>query len=295
MSFRCLLIPTGAGQDPRNRLDVAAALAGAAPSNIELLFISPDPSEMMAGMPDAVMAGGLTLDILSEESRRAVATARGEFKAWKRNAHLPCVDAAAVPTGPATASFIERTASVEAAVGLRGRLADMIIVDQPGTADPFAGRAFDAALFTTGRPTLVVPPSALTASSGSLTRRVLVAWSGSIEGTRAVALGLPLLRTAEEVVIFNAPDTGSADSPETGLTSGDLAAYLHRNDIQAVTLAAPDPTLPIGEALLQAAQSCAASLIVMGAYTHGRVRQIFLGGVTRHVLRHATVPVLMAH
>lgn len=295
MSLRCLMIPTGAGQDPRNRLDAALSLAGDDRAAIELLFISPDPAEMMASMPDAVMAGGLTLDMLNEESRTAVTTARGEFTAWKRNAHLRGVDDSIASTKAAVAHFVEQTASVEAAVGLRGRLADLIIVDQPGTADPFASRAFDAALFTTGRPALVVPPRPTNASPRALTHRVLVAWSGSIEATRAIALGLPLLRAAEEVVIFSAPDAGGADSPETGLTSDDLAAYLQQNDVRAITLAAPDPSLSVGEALLQAAQSCAASMIVMGAYTHGRVRQIFLGGVTRHVLHHAAIPVLMAH
>jgi nucleotide-binding universal stress UspA family protein len=33
----------------------------------------------------------------------------------------------------------------------------------------------------------------------------------------------------------------------------------------------------------------------MGAYTHSRLRQSFLGGVTMHVLAHATIPVVMSH
>jgi hypothetical protein len=90
------MIPIGAGQVPRNRLDAALSLAGDGRAAIELLFISPDPAEMMASMPDAVMAGGLTLDMLNEESRTAVTMARGEFTAWKRNAHLRGVDGGSV-------------------------------------------------------------------------------------------------------------------------------------------------------------------------------------------------------
>ncbi|MEJ0069751.1 MAG: universal stress protein [Pseudomonadota bacterium] len=51
----------------------------------------------------------------------------------------------------------------------------------------------------------------------------------------------------------------------------------------------------LGEDLLKAAASVDASLLIMGAYTHGRVRQMMFGGVTHHVLHHATLPVFLAH
>jgi nucleotide-binding universal stress UspA family protein len=50
-----------------------------------------------------------------------------------------------------------------------------------------------------------------------------------------------------------------------------------------------------GAALVSAAAEQQATLIVMGAYTHSRLRQSFLGGVTRHLLAHAPVPLLMSH
>ena len=34
---------------------------------------------------------------------------------------------------------------------------------------------------------------------------------------------------------------------------------------------------------------------MMGAYGHTRVREIWLGGVTRDVLRHMTAPVRVSH
>ena len=36
-------------------------------------------------------------------------------------------------------------------------------------------------------------------------------------------------------------------------------------------------------------------LLVMGGYGHSRVREVVLGGVTRHMLEHMTVPVLLSH
>ena len=38
-----------------------------------------------------------------------------------------------------------------------------------------------------------------------------------------------------------------------------------------------------------------ADLLVMGAYTHSRMRQLILGGVTKHVLAEAAIPLLMIH
>jgi nucleotide-binding universal stress UspA family protein len=36
-------------------------------------------------------------------------------------------------------------------------------------------------------------------------------------------------------------------------------------------------------------------LLVMGAYGHARVREIWLGGVTRRLMQHMTVPVFISH
>jgi nucleotide-binding universal stress UspA family protein len=50
-----------------------------------------------------------------------------------------------------------------------------------------------------------------------------------------------------------------------------------------------------GEGILQVAKEIEADLIVMGAYTHGRLRRFIMGGVTKAVVENTTIPVLMAH
>lgn len=47
--------------------------------------------------------------------------------------------------------------------------------------------------------------------------------------------------------------------------------------------------------LLEEARRSGADLLVMGAYGHSRLREFTLGGVTRHLLQHMTLPVLMSH
>lgn len=50
-----------------------------------------------------------------------------------------------------------------------------------------------------------------------------------------------------------------------------------------------------GEAILATAASQGCDLLIKGAYTQSRLRQMIFGGATRHILANATLPVLMAH
>ena len=50
-----------------------------------------------------------------------------------------------------------------------------------------------------------------------------------------------------------------------------------------------------GAAILAQARELGADLLVKGAYTQSRIRQMIFGGPTQHILERADVPVLMAH
>ncbi|MGV3554796.1 nucleotide-binding universal stress UspA family protein [Melaminivora alkalimesophila] len=136
-----------------------------------------------------------------------------------------------------------------------------------------------------GRPILVLTQDV----PSKLSRRVGVAWNGSVESARAVSAALPILSNAEEVVIFSFP-TSKTDANE-----GDrLRSYLSRHGIAAV-VETRSPETSVGEALLAAAAQSGVTLLVTGGYTHSRLRQAVLGGVTRHLLARSTIPMLMAH
>ena len=74
----------------------------------------------------------------------------------------------------------------------------------------------------------------------------------------------------------------------------ELQGYLASHGVKAkvVSVAAKGDA---GKALLSAASKAGADLLVMGAYGHSRVRELVLGGVTKHVLQTATIAALMAH
>ena len=144
----------------------------------------------------------------------------------------------------------------------------------------------NAALFETGRRVLVAPLLAPT----SLGRNIAIAWNGSAEASRAVANAIPFLTRSEAVIILAAETDKTPHS-----TAGELATYLAWHSI-AAEIGDFSPERPsVGEALLGEATSRGADLLVMGGYSHSRMRQLILGSVTRHVLTAAELPVLMAH
>ncbi len=101
---------------------------------------------------------------------------------------------------------------------------------------------------------------------------------------------MPFPVEAEAVGVLSINGDDGLESPPEALVE-----YLAWHDVSAEVGPAPDPRRGIGEALLEACESWGGDLLVLGAYTHSRVRQLIFGGVTRHVLEHARVPLLMIH
>jgi nucleotide-binding universal stress UspA family protein len=119
----------------------------------------------------------------------------------------------------------------------------------------------------------------------------LIAWNCSTEQARASALALPLLQRADRVTVLTVVGgTGVLGPPPQ-----QLIRYLQFNGIAAEPLAVDLDGRGTGEAILATADSLGCDLLIKGAYTQSRLRQMIFGGATRHVLEHANLPVLLAH
>lgn len=282
--MRTILVPLADGIDGGPALDAALGFARRLKSHIRVLFARPDPGLALSYIPDAFVAAGLTREAIEREGGRAADQARTQFDAWQSGNGVP-----AMPPNhrldACFASWSETVGEIEAVVTQAGRVSDLVAFSRFGAADATAGRGFDAAVFGCGRAVLLAPAEL----PWDIVDHVLIAWNGSLEASRAVFAAMPLLRAAGRVSIFAAREAEGDRA-----NSAELAESLAWHGIRACRVAAPESGLP-GPALLEAAKAREASLIVMGAYTHGRLRQSLLGGVTRHVLEHAAVPVLMAH
>jgi nucleotide-binding universal stress UspA family protein len=276
MSIRNILTTMHADVDPEPQLATALLLARRLNGTVEALYIRPNAAAELAAMAHAAALYSITYEALEQEGRQRAAKARARYDGW-RNAQPGLVQ----PT-----SWCEREGYLEAIIERHGRLADLLIVRHPDAAVPETERVFDAGVFSTGRPCLLVRDRV----PANLLQHVVVAWNGSLEGARALAGAMPLLWTASRVSIFSAP------RPDGDVQHGpELAQALARHGVEARLIPVPDTTGSIGAILLQGLADAGGTMLVMGAYTHSRVRQQLLGGVTRHVLAHAEVPVLMAH
>ncbi|NKB57751.1 MAG: universal stress protein [Alphaproteobacteria bacterium] len=172
-------------------------------------------------------------------------------------------------------------------VGHRGRLFDLVVVGRPvhGATTPTM-HTLEAALFETGRPILIAPPKALP----TLGETAVIAWNGSTETARTIAFAMPFLKRAAKVVVSTVED-----AMVPGPTGADVARHLARNGINATAADCVAGKRSLGEAMLEEAATHGADLIVKGAYTHSRLRQMIFGGATSHILAYSEIPVIMAH
>jgi nucleotide-binding universal stress UspA family protein len=146
-------------------------------------------------------------------------------------------------------------------------------------------------MLSCGRPTLIVPYIGPRATFGE---RVLVAWDGRREASRALGDALPLLKRAGAVVIMTvSPDV---DRPTLNdIAQQRLAHYLRAHRVEAQMEKFDVRDRDVAAWLLSRAADLGIDLMVMGGYGHSRLQETVLGGVTRSILQAMTVPVLMAH
>jgi nucleotide-binding universal stress UspA family protein len=172
----------------------------------------------------------------------------------------------------------------------QARVADLVVTGHNDKADPLH-RFHDVPVrlaLETGRPVLLVPADATMKTVG---QRVTIAWNHSRESARAVFDALPLLRTAAsvEILCIN-PMQDSASSP-----GKDLASALFRHGVSSRIAVVSATARSECEELAAAVALHESDMLVMGCYGHSRLREMVLGGVTKYVLAHMTMPVLLSH
>jgi CrcB protein len=178
----------------------------------------------------------------------------------------------------APADFIDVEGDIVQLVAGRGRRSDVVVVPG-GEHTQRSCHALHAAIFDTSRTVLVVPPQC----SGNFGRVVAVAWKDDVSAPKAAFAAMAVLAKAEAVHVLRAKAQEATIPP-----------ILQEHGIQAQAHAV-DGYGTVGEQLLRKAHELGADLIVMGAYAHCEWREALLGGVTRHMLDHTDLPLLMRH
>ncbi len=289
MTMKKLLVPVIDPDTSASPLAAAFAVAGLFDAHVEVLHVRADPRNEIMAYVGEDMSGPMVQEVLEVAEARAAdlaEKARKQFEDACTLAQVPIAETAPGP-GSASASWHEETGYVESWIERCGRLADLTVIQRPtAVEDIVTRRAVETAILGTGRPLLVTPPS-VPETIGS---NVAIAWNGSAEAAHSVGVAMPFLAMASSVTVLSA-DKGQTPGPG----SAELADYLSWYGIKAKATAVAVKGGSTGAALLAAATDAGADLVVMGAYTHSRMREMIMGGVTRRVLDETDIPVLMAH
>jgi len=282
--MKTILIPAEDHDSMPSVLETARLIARRFDGYMEGFAVYPAGGEFLAVDP----LSSLTMPHSNDSAAEIERYARNLFEAFMAANDVP---QAQPQTQPRPISYsrgwLRPTAEGDAFIGSYGRLFDLIVLGRPGRAAQNPRMApLEAALFESGHPVLIAPPT----PPQGLGRNVLVAWNGSTEQARTTAFAMPLLREAEIVTVLTV---------EGGMTPGpsgkDAAMHLRMHGIAATAVTIVPGQRTTGEAILDHAKSLGCDLLVKGAYTQSRLRQMMFGGTTRHILASATLPVLMAH
>lgn len=288
MAYVKILAPlTGSASDATV---LAGAFAAAAPFNahVAALFVRPDPAEAMPFFGEGV-SGAMAQEIV-DTAKQAADKASGDAHAALAAAAR---EAGAVITEKpekletVSISFREVQGNFADRVTLAARLSDLVVFgplkqgDRPGLAE-----TFEATLLETGRPVVLMGQT----SPHDFARRIAIGWDGSGACARALIAAMPYLARAEAIELL------SIRKPNTECESCDEARnYLTLHGLTCQERMIDAGSRGIGEVLLEAASQGGADLLVLGGYGHKSLLQIFTGGVTKHVVTHAELPLFLVH
>lgn len=274
--FPRILVHVGLDRANTDRLGFAVALADRFGSAVTGAYLMPPL------IPSAVAVGDVLPELIVEQEKLAQAdadTAKRAFldhttrKALKTDWHS--LREPGVPK-----------------IRHLARCADIAVVGQvnPDTPDEAIVLRPEELALGSGRPVLVVP---YVGGPHAFGRKVAIAWNGSRESARAVGDAMPFLREAESIwaISINAQDeTDGKPGP-----AAELVKHLADHGLKAEAQILKSSDISAADLLLSRLADLGADSLVMGCYGHSRMREIVLGGMTRDILRHMTVPVLLSH
>lgn len=288
MSIKKILVPLFDSPGDRQTLLCTMQLAQPLGAHVTAMFSGGYLSELVSEEPPRY---GRVKPRLQIEARELLAAqtqaAREAFNALVAEQGFKVADAPGAYDG-ATIGFEAWRGSMDVAIQEAAVFHDVVVFHLDSVATEAQSHAFatlKSALQDCGRPLLVLP----TKISQPFAKTVAIAWNGSIQAAHAVSAALPFLTQAQSVHVLTA-----ATAKTLAEQAAKLQNYLGWHGIQAQAHTVQPGNEAVGAALLKQAEAVGADLLVLGGYTHSRIRQTILGGVTHYVLHNARIPVFLS-
>jgi nucleotide-binding universal stress UspA family protein len=286
MAIRKLLLPLTGTAAGEAALSTALMIARLWNAHVTALHVRVD-SRDVAPLAGEGLSGAMIEEMMAateRESNERAHAVRAMFDRFVAQHDISIAEPRGPGHGP-SASFASVTGREEDLVAQQARLADLTVVPHPEAGeDVSSSDALHAVLFDSGRPVLLSPQT----PPNTIGTRICLGWNGTAESASAVAGALPWLERAEAVRILSAEGY-----QRRGPAAPELASYLALHGVHADIMMFKPLNGVVAAGLLAAARDFGCDLLAMGAYSHSRLRQLILGGVTRHVLENAALPVMM--
>lgn len=287
--FRYILVPAPGTQSHDAVFRTALTLARASSGHLAFLHVHPDPQQLLIAMSAGDFGGGAGIGEFIESLQHDIEfrqdQARQAVMSFCAQNQVPLTDA--VIAGAPSATFHVETGDEPQILAKYARAADVTVLGRSSEDEVVMLDVLEAVLLGSGRPLLIAPHQA----PAQIGRTIAIAWKDTAEAARAIACATPLLRAADSIVVVAVTEGTHTDTASTGRLTGFLRWQNPEVRLRTVNAGGKDP----GDALLAAVAETGADLLVMGGYSHSRMREVVFGGVTRRVLRAADLPVLMAH
>ncbi len=288
MTIKTILVPINTAEISRSTLEVAMHLARKFGAHIDALHVRADPRGLVPYTGEG-MDGSMIEEIMEVTEREGSERATKSKEFFDEFCAQNALEVSDQPHAGPTPTIAWKTeiGREDEVVALLGRLYDLIVIGRSVRDAPLPSPiTLEAALLDTGRPIVVAPPEALP----GVGNRIAIAWEASPEAGRAIADAMPMLEAADSVVLL-APEQGQV----APIAPEEMISRLAWHGVDATIQHFDAGLTELGAAFLAEAGKANADLLVKGAYSQSRLRQLILGGRTRHILARTRIPVLLSH
>jgi nucleotide-binding universal stress UspA family protein len=290
-AMKTILVPAGGGASDDGVFETALAAARPLGAHLDFYHIRVAAGEAATNAPHAGFAMGAalhsTLNQIYADADVRLNAARDHVEQFCRKRGIPMVEQPHA-CRDVSACWSEESGESMPLMIRRARHSELVVLGRRRTHNLLPADLLERLLLRSGRPILVAPPVA----AQTLVGTVLVCWKECAEAAHAVTAAMPLLRHAARVVVAGVSEDGDSDA--RAAVEG-LARNMHWQGIKAEPQCVAPDGRPVATVLRATAQELQADLVVMGGYSHSRIREIIFGGCTDAFLRAADCAVLLVH